>query len=284
MVNTNNTNITNRSSNFIPAIIYNNAEINKLTILSDNKNRTGIYQWTHNESGKIYVGSAINLSKRLFAYYSKSNITNKKSYIYNALFLHSHSSFNLTILEYIDISNLDNTKIKKLLLEREQHYIDMFNPEYNILKVAGNSLGFKHSEDILDKMSFVQKNINRSGENNPMFGKSGENSPRYGKILTDITKDKMSKAKLGEKNPFYEKSHNEETLKKIKLVMLGENNPKSKKVFVYFKDNLTKLLFEFSTYTEAGKYFNCSRKTISKYIDNNKIYQDKWILFSSSQN
>ena len=31
------------------------------------------------------------------------------------------------------------------MLNREQYYIDLIKPEYNILKIAGSSLGFKHS-------------------------------------------------------------------------------------------------------------------------------------------
>jgi hypothetical protein len=41
-----------------PAIIYFNAESDKSQILSDNKGKAGIYQWTHLESNKIYIGSA----------------------------------------------------------------------------------------------------------------------------------------------------------------------------------------------------------------------------------
>jgi len=37
-------------------------------------------------------------------------------------------------------------------IEREQHYLDMLNPEYNVLKVAGSSLGFKHSLENIEKM------------------------------------------------------------------------------------------------------------------------------------
>jgi hypothetical protein len=50
-------------------------------------------------------------------------------------------------LEYIDVSNLPKEEARKLILEREQYYLDLLKPEYNILKVAGSSLGFKHSEE-----------------------------------------------------------------------------------------------------------------------------------------
>lgn len=34
-------------------------------------------------------------------------------------------------------------------IKREQYYIDTFKPEYNILKVAGSTLGYKHTEETL---------------------------------------------------------------------------------------------------------------------------------------
>lgn len=57
--------------------------------------------------------------------------------IYKALLKYGHSSFKLDILEYCS---------PNVLIEREQHYFDQLKPEYNILKVAGSSFGFKHSE------------------------------------------------------------------------------------------------------------------------------------------
>lgn len=58
--------------------------MDKLRILSDLKGKTGIYMWTHNESGKRHVGSTKNLSKRLSLYFSKKYLNRfKKVYIYN---------------------------------------------------------------------------------------------------------------------------------------------------------------------------------------------------------
>jgi hypothetical protein len=48
------------------------------------------------------------------------------------------------------------------LISREQYYIDLLNPEYNILKKAGFVLGFKHSEATKAEMS-----INNSKEKLP---------------------------------------------------------------------------------------------------------------------
>ena len=44
--------------------------------------------------------------------------------------------------------------------------------------------GKSHSTETIAKMSEIQKNIDRTGENNPMFGKTGEKSPNFGKCPT----------------------------------------------------------------------------------------------------
>lgn len=39
------------------------------------------------------------------------------------------------------------------MLAREQHYIDTLKPEYNLLQVAGSSLGYKHTEETIVKLT-----------------------------------------------------------------------------------------------------------------------------------
>jgi len=79
-------------------------------------------------------------------------------YICNALNCHTHSAFSLTIIEYIDVTGLSLDDALLLILEREQFYLDLIFSEdepntYNILKVAGSSLGFNHSEKTKAKLS-----------------------------------------------------------------------------------------------------------------------------------
>jgi len=69
--------------------------------------------------------------------------------ICNALLVHGHSAFTLSIIEYIDISNLDKEKARELIISREQHYFNESRKRqllmYNILETAGSLLGYKHS-------------------------------------------------------------------------------------------------------------------------------------------
>lgn len=91
---------------FVAIITYSNASTDKNKIMKDNKGKAGIYMWTHIESGRIYIGSSVDLSIRLNSYYSSYYLERTKIYICNALRYHSHLAFSLSILEYIDISGL----------------------------------------------------------------------------------------------------------------------------------------------------------------------------------
>ena len=117
----------------IPLLTYSNADTEKQSIFKDNKRKCGIYRWVNNLNGKSYVGSATNRICRFYQYYSFKTLEiylkNRKSAIYSALLKYGYSNFSLEILEYCDSSNL---------IEREQFYMDLLRPEYNILKTAGS--------------------------------------------------------------------------------------------------------------------------------------------------
>lgn len=120
---------------------YPNAEINKTLIYKDNYKKSGIYKWTNRINNKIYIGSAINLTKRLEDYFRvkrlKKILLKSRSSIYSSILKYGHNNFSLEILEYCEPNNL---------IIREQYYLDLLKPEYNICKTAGNTLGRKFSE------------------------------------------------------------------------------------------------------------------------------------------
>jgi len=136
----------------IPILSYEDLYLNKSQILKFNKGKSGVYRWINKKSGKSYVGSSVNLFFRLRDYltinYLKREIKLSKRIISMALIKYGYSGFTLEILEYCDVS---------VLIEREQHYMDLLKPEYNILKIAGSNLGFKHSEVAKTKMKHKYK-------------------------------------------------------------------------------------------------------------------------------
>lgn len=66
-----------------------------------------------------------------------------RSHIISALLKYGYSNFSLEILEYC--------KPEKNLI-REQYYLDLLKPSYNILLKADSTLGRKHSQASIEKM------------------------------------------------------------------------------------------------------------------------------------
>jgi group I intron endonuclease len=92
-------------------------------------------------------------------------LKSRESIIYKALRKYGFSKFSLEILEYCNIEDL---------LKREQYYIDLLKPEYNICKIAGSPLGrivseatraklriantgYKHTKEALEKISIASR-------------------------------------------------------------------------------------------------------------------------------
>ncbi len=141
-----------------PVLIYTNPDEHKGLIAKQNKGKSGVYRWVHKDSGKSYIGSSSILSDRFRRYFNHSYLSSSKrgaSLICKALLKYGYAGFRLEILEYCPSS---------IVLTREQFYLDNFNPEYNILKVAGSNLGYKHSEASLKLMSLASKSRNELEE------------------------------------------------------------------------------------------------------------------------
>ena len=177
--------------------IYFDADKDKLTVIKDNKGQSGIYLWENKENGKFYIGSSIDLSRRLASYYNLNHLAKYRTrYINNALLKAGYSAFRLYILEYCD---------KEILIQREQYYFDLFQPVYNICTTAGSTLGRLHSEEAKERISESKLNTN-TGENNHFYGKIHSEEAKLkmvdskiASILSSETKGKISKTKTGRK-------------------------------------------------------------------------------------
>ena len=120
--------------NIKPLKYYDNAYTMKSFNLNENKNKAGIYRFTNKLNGNIYIGSSKYLNKRFSKYFNLSYISTVKNdlTISRALIKYGYSNFTIEILEYCEVSDL---------LKREQFYLDLLKPIYNIAKIAGSTLG-----------------------------------------------------------------------------------------------------------------------------------------------
>ena len=227
----------------------------------DNKNKAGIYCWTHIKSGKKYVGSSVDLYRRFTQYYNIKYIVraSKSSLICRALLKYGYSSFSLDILEICDIS---------VIIQREQYYIDHLNPEYNILKVAGSLFGYKHTQESLDKMREIASN--RSEET-----KAKLREKALGRTYnhTEETKIKLREIMLG-------KTHSEETKQKLKIIQSNRTIHPVKGKSIRIEDTLTSQINIYDSLRQAGKELNSNHVSMRNYLDKGKLYRNRYLITS----
>jgi group I intron endonuclease len=115
--------------------------------------RSGVYQIKNTINGKYYIGSTINIAARWRSHINHLNKNQHHSIkLQNAWNKYGADAFVFEIIEEI-ISPLNSNK--EYILSREQYYLDamLVNYSYNICKIAGSTLGKKHSEITKKKLS-----------------------------------------------------------------------------------------------------------------------------------
>jgi IS30 family transposase len=165
----------------------------------------------------------------------------------------------LDILEYCDID---------ILIEREQFYIDLFKPDYNILKIAnsrlntGNKTIFIHQKDF----SIIEYPSIRCAARS--LGIS------HTTLLDYINSNKLFK------NTYLIVSSNTNTIN-TNLKLSDKNSKVKIKVF----DNLTNLINEFGSLRNVTKFLSKNHKvliktnTISNYIKSGKFYRKRYYIY-----
>ena len=223
-------------SSIVPIKVYANSDLNKKEIIQDNKNQAGVYQFINLLTKECYVGSSTNLGKRLGQYYNYSFIANPargKSIIFSSILKYGYSNHSLTILEYCEVPDT---------ISREQFYIDLIKPSMNILQTAGNSLGYKHISENLEKMSLSKKD-------------------RY----------------LGENNPFYGKTHTIESRNLIREIAIARpKSPNAKSVIL--TDSNHKIIQEFKSMTALSLYLKADKAKLAQHRESGKLFRDLYYI------
>jgi group I intron endonuclease len=189
------------------------------------------------------VGSSTNLRTRFYKYYSIKNLSEKRTPIHNALLKYGYSNFSLVILEY---TSENENPIKK-----EQYYLDLLKPEYNILETAGSSLGYKHSEETIKYF-------------------------REKRIITDETRENLSIAARERILPQEVRDKISEKRKSIKLSEATRAKISESAIILRgVKVNITNLetneTLAFDNLTAAAKHVGVSRPAIAKALKNGSL-------------
>ena len=182
----------------------------------------GIYKLTCGVNNKIYIGKANNIYNRLKVYpRCKNGIGN---YLKSAIKKYGWELFDVEILEIVE--NFDKLKDNDSLLERESHYIKIYNATnseigYNICKYSNDNTGMKMSDEAKEKIRAAN------------LGKKWSDATR-----TKTKNKKLSaehKKKIGDAHRGMKRS--EETKEKIRV---ANSKPKTTPVSDEHRKNLSK--------------------------------------------
>ena len=223
-----------------PIKVYNNFKENRLQLIKDQKDKTGVYCLVNLTNGNIYIGSSVNIATRMRNYLNTTFLKNKKNNnmpIVKALLRYGYDNFAVLIVEYVDIENLT---------VKETYYITHLLPYYNVLKQGYSSIGYKHTEATKQMLSELAKN----------------------RIHSNKTKALIAKALVGENNPFYNKSHSFES--KLRMIEANSSNP------VYIYNSFKILLVVFPSVRTLAKLINSNHSTIVSFIKNGTLFRGEW--------
>ena len=171
--------------------------------------------------------------------------------IYQAISKYGLNNISLEILEYCD---------KNITIEREQFYLDKYQPEYNLLKTAGSNFGFKHS--LLSRKKKSESALGRFVSEETRLKK---NEALSGSSLSESSKEKIRSYR-----------HTKQAKLKISLA-----NPRTRPVQI--TDLHTKDITSFSTMTLAAAHLKTTTATIGSYIKSQKAYKDRYLISTVSQ-
>lgn len=233
------------TENLSPEFQYENLNEDKAKIMKEQKGKPGIYCLINKTTGHAYVGSSINIAKRISNYLSPAYLNSRKNNnmpIHRALLKYGYSDFKLLILK--SPSGYSN------LCERETSIIAQVDPTYNVLKTGYSSQGYLHTEETKAKLSEMAKK----------------------RVHTEETKAKISDAQMGERNPFYNKRHTEET--KLKMSEAKSNYP------VYVFDSYKKFLIKFASVTHLAKLIKANNSSIVDAINTGTLFRGEWYFTS----
>lgn len=153
----------------------------------------GIYKIRNTINGNFYIGSSVNVESRIFKHLSfLRRGDHPNAHLQSAFTTYGESAFEFELIEQ---SSQDQ------LLTREQFCLDILKPSYNICQVAGNTLGYVHTDVAKAKMSVCNKGNQRN-----LGKKHSEQTKRLiGELASqrrhsDEAKAKIAKGAIGNKS------------------------------------------------------------------------------------
>lgn len=235
-------------------IEYTSTASNKGIKTSLNRN-AGVYMCVNLINGNLYVGSASKgyLYDRYRAHIHKAKKQGSKIVNY-AVDRYGIDNFAFVVLEHVHNE-------KSIILEKEQYYIDILIPIYNIAKIAGSVIGVTRSIEQRIKQSLYMKS----------------DASRY-EHLINIARNKSDTTKMLLSISATGRVISEETRNKISV-----NNVKSTSVVVKQNENV---VFTFNSIADCAEHFyqdRMKRGPIRWSIKTGKLLFNKYTIIQESK-
>lgn len=146
----------------------------------------GVYTITQKSTGGRYVGSSVNLHTReLSHWWHLRNGVHRSPHLQNSFDKYGEADFIFKVLFFCDVDTI---------LFYEQQALDILNPTFNILRVAGNCTGRTVSPETRLKISIGNSGKIRSPEQMALL-----RACNVGKSVSFETRSKISSALKGRK-------------------------------------------------------------------------------------
>ena len=232
-------------------LFFENVNKEKRNIYKELRKKSGVYLFINKVTNDLYIGSSTNLTSRMVSYYYYTNSQKpSKLVIIRAMKKYGLDNFSLGIIEFCE---------KDVCLILEQKWIDHYKPKYNVLATAGNSLGYKHSIETINKLKEkLSKDLH----------------PKYGSVTSPETRKAISD---GIKNFYRENSH---SYKGLKGKLAPQYGIGGKFVFCY---NKTGKELIFPSINGARQHFKVRWTLIKNNLDKNEwitLNGEDWLIQS----
>jgi group I intron endonuclease len=247
----------------------------QLKIQKDNRQKAGIFIVVNNVNGNFYVGSAITnrINTRFRNHCIHLRGSNRP--LLRAINRYGIQNFSFHILEYFKgIVHKEDLNLNHLkLLERETFFINSLKPIYNILIIAGSSLGFKHTEQTRNKMKAIYSQERKDAVRNLNKGKPLA-------VETKAIPHLINRAPLLQQRAlerYSDKDFNEQFLSdkdfKEQFLLRNKNHLFSGKSII-LSNIAGEILSEYTSILQVSKVFSCDRKTVRKYLQTGKLFKN----------
>ena len=180
--------------------------------------KSGVYRIANTVNGKMYVGSAVNMSRRWSIHRCELNAGRHRNiHLQNAWNKYSPGAFAFEALERIE---------PERLIEREQAWMDELNvvkTGYNLRPVADSPLGCRHSPETRAKMSAAAKGHEVTPETKAKLSAAAKAQWSLPKTRSEMCAA-MSVAKKGKPSSRKGSKHSLETRAKLSAISKGKRH------------------------------------------------------------